>query len=360
MKVGIITWHYGNNHGSVLQALSLCSFLNENGIDAKILNYTPSPYRALTPLRHLIYHLLAKIIKRLWSKDIYTSDKFRLKYVKQTKCLYSKFDLTSESSNFDVIICGSDQIWAPNQLDGTYFVDFAKDSTKRISYAASIGLNDIPESLTNVYKHYLENFYSVSVRENRAVEILKTKCNINATLVVDPTLLHDYTFYSYYEEEIERLKSSGFIFCYFLNDKHEYAETVKAFASKVNIPIVGISYNEYDDTWMTRLKDVHSGNFLWLIHNALYIFTDSYHGSIFSLIYHKKFWLFRRFKDNDLICQNSRIVQLSEYFNIDNLIINPTTIIDKEPYIDYDNFERTVYNLRKKSIEFLLKSLEQC
>ena len=114
----------------------------------------------------------------------------------------------------------------------------------------------------------------------------------------------------------------------------------------------------HDNEWMKILPHMGADQFLWLINHASVIFTDSYHGTIFSLIFHKKLWIFKRFADNSPICQNSRIDQLTEYFNIHNRIISEQdNIIDTSP-IDYQEFEEKLKLLRKQSYTYLINALK--
>ena len=109
--------------------------------------------------------------------------------MQQTALVTDSRKLESIGRRFDTIICGSDQIWAPNALNPVYLIDFAPKKTEKVSYAASIGLNDIPLEIQPVYRHALADFKRVSVREEKSVEILKKYCGTQAEVVLDPTLL---------------------------------------------------------------------------------------------------------------------------------------------------------------------------
>ena len=151
-----------------------------------------------------------------------------------------------------------------------------------------------------------------------------------------------------------------FIFCYFLNKDHRYKQSVRKYAKKKGVEVIGCSANPEDTSWMTVLgNEIGPCEFLWLIHHAEAVFTDSYHGTIFSLLYHKPFITFERFENTDKICQNSRIYQLDDYFNLTQRIIK----VEEETELiiggfDYDIFEQRLCELRKSSLEFLRKALE--
>ena len=149
-----------------------------------------------------------------------------------------------------------------------------------------------------------------------------------------------------------------YLFCYFLNKEHQYKEIVQKYAFEHNLQIVGVSDKVEDGKWMIRLTGLGADHFLWLfVNNAETIMTDSYHGSIFSLLFHKNLWIFQRFAENNPICQNSRIRQLQNYFNLQHRVISATSQLDEASSIDYNDFEFKLNLLRTSSLEFLKNAL---
>ncbi len=257
-----------------------------------------------------------------------------------------------------MVVCGSDQIWAPNVFNPVYMLDFVPDDIPKISYAASIGLNEIPDDLVGTYQKLLSRFQSISVREKQGAQLLDQRCGIKSEVVLDPTLLVNADHWKKLEKKINR--KDKYIFCYFLNKHHRYKGAVQAYTKRRGIAVIGCSANPEDASWMTILgNDIGPCEFLWLIHHAEAVFTDSYHGTIFSLLYHKPFVTFERFESSDKICQNSRIYQLDDHFCLSQRIIRVThdteIVIDD---FDYDMFERRLCELRKSSMEFLKRALE--
>lgn len=362
-SVGIITWHHYPNFGSALQAFALQYSIEKLGYDAKIINYRNPKFGVPTQSTIILKTFLAKTLGRLPGKVgcrfKYASILFSYRYHKQTKLVYDTEALGRVSGCFDVIVCGGDQIWAPNVFNPIYMASFAGDDQRRISYAASIGLNEIPDSLVSQYRHHLMKLFSIGVRETTGELLLKNRCNLASTVVLDPTLLVSVAKYRKMERRVYNI-NKPFIFCYFLKENNDYEERVKAFAIKHNLQILGVSSREEDNSWLFLLSDLGADEFLWLVDNAEYVLTDSYHGTIFSLLFHKKFWSIERFNPDDPICQNSRILQLKEYFSIENQIVRSTDdIIDDFEY-DFDIFEEQLSILREKSINYLSKSLLSC
>jgi len=356
MKIGIITWHHGGNFGSVLQALALCETLKELGYDAEVINYLPSPYGHLTPLRDKICQLLSAFFPKYREKVFPQSDSFIRKNMSQSPALYNRQELKNYSKKYDSIICGSDQIWAPNVFNDVYFANFASPKTRKVSYATSIGLNYLPEELIPNYRKNLKDFYAISVREDKGRDLLKINCRIDSDVCLDPTLLHDRSFYSQFEKELKGVDEK-YVFCYFLKSDTGYFRLVSEYAEANDLKIIGVAPVEVDSGLLRRLDNIGPDLFLRLIHHADCIFTDSYHGTIFSMLYHKIFFTFKRFGDNDSLNQNSRLEQLNKYFGL-KPIPSQAKLSELDQYLfNYENFDNQLNVLRSQSIDFLNKSL---
>lgn len=360
-KIGILTWHYYTNPGSSLQAFALQSLLSSKEHSVHIINYRSTRFGIYCGVRSRIKKILYKVSRVLVFLRKYISDyniiSFQEKYFNQTRIIQAEKDIESTVSDFDIIVYGSDQIWAPNVYNPIYMGAYVPSKIKKISYAASIGLNDISDDLILEYKNRLSEFYAISVREQEGMILLKQKCNIDASVVLDPTLMIDVDVYLRMQKKIKGI-SGSYLFCYFLNKNHSYKNVVTQYAEKHNLNIVGISDNPHDINWMRILQNVGGDQFLWLINHADIVFTDSYHGSIFSLLFHKDLWIFKRFSNDSPINQNSRIRQLVDSFGIKNRIISTDNgLIDNLPTIDYTNFETRLAILRKESLAYLKTAL---
>lgn len=357
-ETGIITWHYYSNFGSVLQSYALQEAIAELGYEAEFVNYRNlkfgKPNQAKNAVKLFLHYTLGCLFERF---RIYPQA-FSHKYLRQGKLVTDEQLLQALSRRYSTIICGSDQIWAPNCYNPVYFAAFAGSRTRKVSYAASIGLNDIPAELVPKYKEHLEDFHAVSVRETEGKDLLKEKCGIDATVVLDPTLLHDAPFYQAIEQRVKGISSGKYLFCYFLNKEHNYRERAERYAKEHGLQIVGVSDRKDDATWMTRLTNLSAGHFIWLIHHAETVMTDSYHGTIFSLLFHKEVWTFVRFAEDSPICQNSRIRQLQDYFGENIQVLGQNDEASKDRSIDFNLFESRLKELRLQSLSFLKKALQ--
>lgn len=362
-NIGILTWHYYNNPGSGLQAFALQETLKSQGFNAKLINYHDYVHGDVSCVKYKIKKLIISILVRIfpWARNRYSCyDDIRYyqkKYFTETKLFQNAKRLRNLAEDFSSLVYGSDQIWAPNVYNPIYMGAYVPDHVRKISYAASIGLNDIPDDMVETYKHNLSTFHAVAVREQEGKELLKRRCGIEATVVLDPTLMVDVDVYRKMQRPVDGIKGK-YIFCYFLNKEHQYRAKVEQYAKEHNLQIVGVSDKEDDTSWMKRLTYIGADQFLWLINHAETIFTDSYHGSIFSLLFHKNLWTFVRFAEDNPICQNSRIRQLQNNFNLAHRIINNNSEIDDTKLIDYEYFENRLAELRESSFTYLRNALK--
>ncbi len=366
--IGILTWHYFHNFGSALQTYALFTTLKKFSDDVSVINYRNTCYSGLLkfkPLRSFktfIQYLLTQVNFPGSEHWFVNARLFRMRHLKQSKEVNSGNELQILAKNYDVIVYGSDQIWAPNVFNSIYMGDYVPNIVKKISYAASVGLNNIPSDMVELYKRLLLDYQSVSVRESEGKNLLESVCGIKADVVLDPTLLLDANDYRRIEKKVKSFNlDKPFIFCYFLNNNHNYKKYIESFAAKFgDINIIGISENERDHLWMNTLEGIGADQFVWLIDNARFVFTDSYHGSIFSLLFHKELYILKRFKENDPVCQNSRIRQLMDYFNIHHRLVDYDSDVNEIQSIDYHYFDKELTLLRDKSFIYLKNALEKC
>ena len=363
-KIGLVTWHYYTNYGSMLQTYALLKTIRSLGYQCEVLNYHNPKFGKVSTFKSLIKSLVSLLPSNMVRQKLpnlyFPRDRFR-KFFHETPIVYKKEELTELCDKYDAVVCGSDQIWAPNIFNPVYFLNFVPNNKLKISYAASIGLNEIPKHLIEDYRFLIERINCISVREAKGKEIIKNISDRDVSVVLDPTLLVD-------EREWSKISTSPqvkspYIFCYFLNENHEYQISVKKLAKANSLKLIGWSARKEDNQYMELIDDQRIGpqEFLGLIKNSEAVLTDSYHGTIFSLLFHRPFLTFERFKRSDILCQNSRINQLKEYFNLQKQIIECGAISDLNiQLVNWVDFENRLQSLRDKSILFLKNALEEC
>lgn len=370
MKIGIITWFTGPNYGTNLQAIALQYYLRSHGYEVRLINYEVPPAnvtRAKKPfIKKKLYQpqrYAIRIAINRYKDKIAERDR-KLRNSITTKCILTPEIKTIEElvnicNAFDLLICGSDQIWNPNWYDKFYFADYPGIVTTRISYAPSMGVNAIADSVALEIKHGLSQFKAVSVREEKAVELLAPYLNEKPQVVVDPTLLLTS------KEWMDIFPDDGhedddYIFAFFLNDEKKHLEATKKFAKLHDCKLVLVPYK--GATYLQN-ADIHADagleDLLNLIRNAKYVITDSFHITVFSIIHRKQFYTFQRFKEDDFTSQNVRVTNLLRMVDLpERLLPYQTTKIDMRNDINYNKHIEKLNIEIEKSKDFLKKSIE--
>lgn len=269
MKIGIVTFFKANNYGALLQCYALSEFLKKNNHQVYLVDADlPEKNHTLrAKLRHYFYNKIA-------------FQNFRNAYLPA---------IIPSTSNFDVIVFGSDQIW---NLDITkthyaaYFGEYVSTNTVKIAYAASFGINVwIHSDKTRHVKAMLNDFSSIGVRESEGIAICKDQFNINAQQVLDPTLLIDKTSYDRLYEPINR---PNYIACYIFHKDSNKINLSADIAIKLNCDLCLLSDMRYR-------KNVHSipypnvSKWLSFIRSSNFVITDSFHCMVFAIIFNKDF-----------------------------------------------------------------------
>ncbi len=361
MKVGILTWYNHGNYGSALQAYALQIVLRRMGHDVEVIAYQMRWIRRSCSFIKRIKTICKKYL------SIYAEHKqFLKRYQNHFQYFYYKhisFSRVCDERNiaavcrkYDAIISGSDQIWSPVYLDPVYLLNFcSSQSVRKIAYAPSLGQYSIPQSLQNEYKKLLSDYTAISVRENIGAEIL-SKLGFKAKVVADPTMLLTKNDYLAIEKKVENLPQS-YIFCYVLETSLSYKDQIKRLSIKLNLPIVGISFNNTDYKWMQNASNVGPCEFLWLINHSKFVVTNSFHCTIFSMIFQKQFLVLERFNKENPICQNSRMEQLSQTFGIGEHIIKEGDKLPEEINSLICPYDTIIPSIAHTSMEYLRLAL---
>lgn len=355
MKIGIITITRGYNYGNKLQNYAVQKVLESLGHNAEtIIN---DPYNKNNKFTKTIKFILAKLynvsglskIKKLNSfLRTIEFESFSKKYIKSSKYAISINNIPTEINNdYDFFVCGSDQIWNPH-IEATSEIDFLSFATsgKKIAYAASFGVSNIPLERQPEYKKLINEIDYLSVREEDGAKIIKELTGRHSEVVIDPTLMLDKSEWIKISKKPNLKINKNYILLYFLGE----------ISKKTMESIIEISKN--NDLEIINLLDKNNKNiykiapdeFIYLISNCKLVFTDSFHAIIFSIIMEKPFVICERLDSN--ISMNSRISTLVNLFKIENRIeknINFKEIFDA----DYNNVNKIITRERKKVIDYL-------
>ena len=364
------------NYGGFLQEMALQDAINSFGYECEIIDYEVSQEFNTFSLKRGIKNFSFDKIKNKLTKektillsspvsDSITKrkrafDKYRAhNLVLSKKMSYS--DLHSIDLNYEQLVCGSDQIWNPDYNIPAFFLNFGRKDCRKIIYAASIGKGQLSCLEKKTYSKLLEFPDYISVREDSAQKLISSITEKNVELVLDPTLLHQQEYWMKKADD-SSLNHRNYIFCYFLNLTDEKVKSANDFAKKNNYEVIAIPYLHNEVEKYTEklegklLSEVNPADFLNLIRNAEAVITDSFHATVFSIIFQKDFWCFGR--NAGTYNMNTRLHTLLGYVEMQDRLIEPDDLKNKMhcTHVDID-----LHNLKikqKESIAFLSDALE--
>jgi len=360
-KIGILTWHHYSNVGSNLQAIAMQNIFSTPKIEAQFINYRPHYFE---PWYRNLIRLVCGTISDSFPHALpemlrFRAYSFQRKYMNQSELIIAPEKLTDVVKRYDAIICGSDQIWAPNVYKKEYLLSFVPDEIDKYAYGASIGLNSIPSDLIDNYRMYLKRFALIGVREAQGAKIIRgiiPECSDRIYDVLEPTFLVPVSYWNGIAKKT--ISDENYLLCYFLGDNEWQREYVSGWAKEHGLKL--IVYSAYDSD--IRIADLHikyTGpcEFIGLVQHASHIMTDSFHGMVFSIIYNKQFNVFYRFNEDDPICQNSRVDNLIDKFGIQQVVVKEK---EKNNHtVNYDKVNPRVEKEVSRSKEFVSRILKQ-
>lgn len=327
-KIGIVTItnNQSGNYGNTLQNYAVQQVLKRLGYESEtIRNLRYIEQRRFT----LLYWMKLAVAKDHKSKRDRKFEHFKRKYIKQSSQYLGRGHEDYELLNktYYKFVCGSDQVWNPNYRlnDNLKFnlMEFA-DPQKRIAYAASIGITQLPDKYIDEYKNALSDYSFISVREETAAEIIEKLTDIKPEVFIDPTLMLSSQEWLKVSEPVNQLSNKKYILKYCLGDTDEnITETCNQLVKMLHAEIIDLSKKSDDIVF-------GPSEFIWLIKNAQYIVTDSFHGTIFSIIFNKQFTVFKRKGEDDKIF--SRLISLLSLFGLQNRIADSNCTIIQEIY----------------------------
>lgn len=302
MKIDIITLHRVRNYGSSLQTLATQRFFEENGCEAEIIDYYPERYTSLGLLKRLKYKserlehnpvlLLAArmVISVSYLRKKLVFDKFLKKHIKLTPATYrSEEELEANVPAADIYCTGSDQVWNSHWNEGVdypFYLKFLPDGSRRFSFASSIGNEKLGGEEASVVTPMLEKYEMISVREDAGVEVIEN-LGLKARQLLDPTLLFPAEKWQDYVSD--RFSGKKYVVTYNLHHDKRLDDYANALAAKHGLKVFNISYNFHDIVrkgtlkWCPKIEE-----YLGLIRDAAYVVTDSFHATVFSVLFKKQ------------------------------------------------------------------------
>ncbi len=369
MKILTITCHHVYNYGASLQAYALQQFLVDEGHEVQVINYRPQylsfrdglhfyipqsvkdskPYVEYFPMNIIYvlyrYYLISRMKNRKKAFDGFTK-----RFLHLTERYNNVDELYRDCPNADVFIAGSDQIWNSaimlNGKDPAFYLDFASNKYKCISYAASFGANGIDENYRDRIKGWLNKLKAVSVRETSAIDILST-FNISSTVVLDPVFLLSANQWNipsreYVTKPYLMVYNIGNINSQMINDAVQIAKNN-------GLMILSIKDTQLVKEADLNIEDGGPAEFVNLIKHADYILCNSFHGTAFSVMFNKQFYTYTYHSESN----SSRMIQFLTHIGLMDRF-NPQRLNSD---IDYTKVNALLSELVDESKRWLIRNI---
>lgn len=380
--IGVCIKYFHENYGGMLQAYATVKMLEEHGLEYELIQYEKKHtlISAVKSMPRLLNGILLndkyeKLLKDRGKKkhpEFAKNDAIRMKafakfkkerFVKLSPTFVGFDELCNGAKRYSAVVTGSDQLWSPAGLPTNYYnLQFVPDKIRKISYASSFGVKQIPWYQTNRTRKFLERLDFISMRENRGSEIVKELTGRTVPTILDPVFNFDKAGW---EKLIPASKEydEPYIFAYFLGNNAEHRKAVKAIADKLGYKIVTLRHldqyvPEDEDFGDFAPYDVDPAKFLNLLRGAEFVCTDSFHGSVFSIIHQKQFIIFNRYEDNSKHSKNSRIDTLCENLGVQNRRYVGENQLDEQlaQKIDYNLVEVKLSELKNETNDYISKA----
>lgn len=368
MKIAIITQQLGTNYGGILQAYALQCYFQNKGYQVEVVDYYGNKRVTIRILLSIIKRFLKKYLMRqpidfiapLWmyrkSFNYYYQYTFQFISDNIAETPYIKNWQKLNKMGFDVFVVGSDQVWRPKNNRFTLpqmFLQFAKrENVKRIAYAASLGVStwEYSPKQTKRLTPLAQRFDAISVRESSAIELLKNKFHVSAMHVLDPTMLLDISHYQRLLEQYPVISSAGNLFAYLLDLSEKKRQMIDRLSQQTNsrpFNILPIDNQNYTNPMPSPAQWIRS------FMDADFVFTDSFHGAVFSILFNKQFLIYGN-KSRGI----ARFESLLDMFQIENRMVEKVDDIQinlLQP-IDYRKVNVLLNQYRAEAADFFQKA----
>lgn len=388
-KIGILTLYYNNfNYGGLLQAYALQHYLSINccqaeqiTFDSKITDTTffkqnitnKTGIRKIKAVLLYLKYLFTKKINMYCHKNAYENIGIRIshfkkfqKHIPHSDFVYTQDNIVDALYKYDIFICGSDVIWNAGINPYVSCLGFVEGKYK-FAYAPSLGVATLPLGWFEQYELYLRSLDGISVRENSIKsdlqELLQREDISN---VVDPTLLLTGEQWKT-NLDLNDNDSPEFILCYLLGSSKKQRKLIEKASSAIDLPIltfpyIGNIYRHIDDDF-GHIKDFESDplHFLKEIVQAEIVITDSFHAVVFSLIFHKTFWVVKRYSGELDSGMNGRVQNLLKLVGLESRLIenNQINTIDLYQKVDFQHSDYVISIMRKHSQKYINDNLKR-
>lgn len=387
-RIGIVSCYFQHNYGSMLQALATQMALDKLNYEnetvdisgfnheikkAKLLYFAKASLTSDILLSKL--GMAKNVLIKKFSKNEYAAmsriraekfDDFSKKWFRKSPKYTSKKELgDSCKENYSSVLVGSDQLWLPGNIAADYYtLNFVPETVNTIAYATSFGQSSLPKDSARKAALFLKKIRHIGVREESGQKLVKELAGRDVPAVCDPTLLFTGEEWLSIQKD-EPIVEDKYILCYFLGNNPPHREFAKRLRQATGCKIVALTHlDEFvksDEGYADETPyNVDPADFLNLIRNATYVCTDSFHCSVFSMLYKKVFFTFRRYARKTKSSTNSRLDTLFRLAGVSGRILEGTEDIQKclSMEIDYDSVHQNFAKIREESYQYLQNALE--
>lgn len=402
-KIALVTCYFQHNYGSQLQALATQMICEKMGwphetvrIDGLKKEINAAKYRYFMSRifdPHTIADKMALVRKKVAAKtkpeyganlrkrdalfSAFAEGRFAL-----SKRYNSKAELGAAAHEYSAFVVGSDQLWLPSNITADYYtLNFVPDDVNKVAYSTSFGVKSLPGKQARMAQQFLPRLNHVMVREESGKQLVKQLTGLDVPVVADPTLLFTA---EEWDEEANGLRNGcadeeakptkwpeaneDYILCYFLGNNPEQRAFAKRMAKETGCKIVQLPHlDEYvkcDEGFADfPLYEVDPLGFVALIRGAKYVLTDSFHCTVFSTLYKKTFFSFRRYASDSAVSTNGRLYSLLDSFGMPERLLRGDEeikpLLERLGNPDFTVAHERIAKLRADSIELLRKAIEQ-
>lgn len=354
MKIGVLTFHWGANHGAMLQSFATAGYLQSKNAEVKVIDYYPVNQELSLKNALRLSHpqvMLDKISAYKKEKQVAP---FRKK-LPLTKRYYTNQQLIDNPPDFDVLVTGSDQVWNPyfiqhgegtNKTSPVYFLNFGKEDCKKVALSVSFGCSEYPETATKIAKPLIEDFDAISVREKTGLKILENMGIDGAVITADPTSLLKKDDILELCKEIPESSSAYTAKCILRKQSDETLSVINSLISACN------NKNTVD------IEKISMENWLAGIRDAKFVVTNSFHCIMMCLKLHTPFAAVT--ESGAKAGMNDRLFTLLDRFGLADCIVadkNADFAGITSKIIDWDSVDKEMEKYADSLVKYLDSSI---
>lgn len=346
-----MTFLHNDNVGSALQAYALQSALKEMGYAAEDIDYRPSRAEKLRNLLRsgnspaLVIEGMRKRRVRSFGSTNGLHERFVRDHLTLSEPCCDRSALIRAAERYDLLLCGSDQVWSPVWLNPAYFLDFT--GKPRIAYAPSLGVREMPTpAKARRMTELVRPFSAVSVREEEGADLLERMTGSKPAVMPDPVFLRTREQWQALAKPFRQ--QEPYLACYFIGDRDGYWREAKALSKRLGLPALVVPKTEGAyRSGLTLAENLSPDGWLGLMDGAAHIITDSFHGAAFACVLNRPFTLLRRYREDDPENKNSRVDQLMRMLALTDTA-NP----------DWDRVNERLSRERERGLDWLKKAID--